>query len=186
MFPFLFLEGLFLISLFPSTLTFSKSDWFYIQNIFQTCILPAMAADTTLLEAIIVFHLSSFSPTVASVIFKEHKSDWEALTLKTLQRLSIAVKIKSRLVRTNKFLHEVGPCLSLTSSDTTRLLYFSSVTLTFSLFLDDAKFIPGLRHLHSLFPLPGILFFRYLRGYNLLVILVSYKCHFLGEPFPAF
>lgn len=109
-------EGSFLISLFPSSFKFSKSDWFYVQNIFQTCILPAMATDTTLLETLIIFHLSSFFPTVASVRFKEHKSDWEALTLKTLQRLSIAVKIESRLVRANNFLHEVGPCLSLTAT----------------------------------------------------------------------
>ena len=141
---------------------------------------------TTLLGTIIIFHFSFLSPIAASVIFKAYKSDWEALILKTLQWLSISVKIRSRLVRANKFLHEVGPCLSLTSSDTTCLFYFPSATLTFSLFLDDAKFIPGLRHLHLLFPLPGILLFRHLCGYNLLVILVSYKCHFLREPFPEF
>lgn len=116
--------------------------------------------------------LSSCSPTAASVIFQEHKSDQGTPDFKTLQWLYIACKIKSRLAMSNKFLHEIGPCLSLTSSDTTLLHYFSPVTLTFffCLFLDDAKFIPGLIHLHLSFPLPGTFFFRYLHGYNLLVI----------------
>lgn len=88
-----------------------RSKWPYIWNIFQTCLLASIAAETTLLEATIIFSLDlpSHPPTAASVTFQEHKSDWGAPVLKTLQWLSTALKIKFRLVMANKFLHEVGP-----------------------------------------------------------------------------
>ena len=89
-----------------------RSEWPYIPNIFPTrIILSPIAADTTLLEATIIFHLVLFPhpPTPARVTFQEHKSDWRAPVLKTLRWLSTALKIKFRRVMANKFLHEVGP-----------------------------------------------------------------------------
>lgn len=82
-----------------------RSEWPCIPNMYTS-----FYADMILLEATIIFHLvlSPHPPMAASLTFQEHKSDWGAPVLKTLQWLFTALKIKFRLVMANKFLHEFG------------------------------------------------------------------------------